>query len=30
VWLVIAYWTSTNECDAKTGAPANPMKAVRL
>jgi NADPH:quinone reductase-like Zn-dependent oxidoreductase len=30
VWLVIAYWISTNECDAKTGAPANPMKAVRF
>ena len=24
----IAYWTSTNECDRKTGAPPNPMKAV--
>jgi NADPH:quinone reductase-like Zn-dependent oxidoreductase len=29
-WGVIAYWTSTNECDAKTGAPANPMKAIRF
>jgi len=24
----IAYWTSTNDCDLKTGAPANPMKAI--
>lgn len=24
----IAYWTSTNECDRNTGAPANPMKAI--
>jgi NADPH:quinone reductase-like Zn-dependent oxidoreductase len=24
----IAYWRSTNECDSKTGAPANPMKAI--
>jgi NADPH:quinone reductase-like Zn-dependent oxidoreductase len=24
----IAYWTSTNDCDRKTGAPANPMKAI--
>jgi NADPH:quinone reductase-like Zn-dependent oxidoreductase len=24
----IAYWRSTNECDRKTGAPGNPMKAV--
>src|SRR6266699_1685835 len=24
----IAYWRSTNECDRKTGAPANPMKAI--
>ena len=28
VWLFIAYWTSTNECDRNTGAPANPMKAI--
>jgi NADPH:quinone reductase-like Zn-dependent oxidoreductase len=25
---LIAYWTSTNECDRKTGTAANPMKAV--
>jgi NADPH:quinone reductase-like Zn-dependent oxidoreductase len=25
----IAYWRSTNDCDRKTGAPANPMKAIR-
>jgi len=24
----VAYWRSTNECDSKTGAPANPMKAI--
>src|SRR3954467_7878837 len=24
----IAYWRSTNECDRKTGAPANSMKAI--
>src|SRR5439155_8413387 len=24
----VAYWRSTNECDRKTGAPGNPMKAV--
>jgi NADPH:quinone reductase-like Zn-dependent oxidoreductase len=24
----IAYWRSTNDCDRKTGAPANPMKAI--
>lgn len=28
VWLFIAYWTSTNECDRNSGAPANPMKAI--
>jgi NADPH:quinone reductase-like Zn-dependent oxidoreductase len=28
VWFLIAYWTSTNECDRNTGAPANPMKAI--
>ena len=27
-WLVIAYWTSTNDCDRNTGTPANPMKAI--
>src|SRR5436853_272881 len=24
-----AYWTSTNDCDRKTGAPTHPMKAIR-
>ena len=24
----VAYWRSTNECDRKTGAPANPIKAI--
>src|SRR2546421_5990270 len=28
-WLQIGYWTSTNDCDQKAGAPANPMKAIR-
>src|SRR3989475_1249448 len=28
VWFQIAYWTSTNECDRKTAAPSNPMKAI--
>jgi NADPH:quinone reductase-like Zn-dependent oxidoreductase len=28
VWLLIAYWTSTNDCDRYTGVPANPMKAI--
>jgi NADPH:quinone reductase-like Zn-dependent oxidoreductase len=27
--LSVAYWTSTNDCDSKTGAPTNPMKAIR-
>src|SRR3977135_482344 len=26
----IAYWRSTNECDRITGAPNNPMKAIRF
>ena len=25
---LIAYWRSTNDCDRKAGAPANPMKAI--
>lgn len=25
----IAYWRSANDCDRRTGAPANPMKAIR-
>lgn len=28
-WLFVAYWRSTNDCDAKAGAPTHPMKAVR-
>src|SRR5437016_977046 len=28
VWLFIAYWRSTNDCDHNPGAPANPMKAI--
>jgi NADPH:quinone reductase-like Zn-dependent oxidoreductase len=28
VWFQIAYWTSTNDCDHKTAAPSNPMKAI--
>jgi NADPH:quinone reductase-like Zn-dependent oxidoreductase len=28
VWFQIAYWTSTNDCDRKTGALNNPMKAI--
>src|SRR5437773_11008916 len=29
LWLFVAYWTSTNDCDQKTGAPVHPMKAIR-
>jgi NADPH:quinone reductase-like Zn-dependent oxidoreductase len=29
VWLQIAYWTSTNDCERSAGAPADAMKAVR-
>jgi NADPH:quinone reductase-like Zn-dependent oxidoreductase len=29
VWFEFAYWTSTNDCDRKTGAPVHPMKAIR-
>ena len=28
LWGFIAYWRSTNDCDGKTGTPANPIKAV--
>src|SRR6184192_1369689 len=28
VWFEIAYWTSTNDCQLYSAAPANPMKAV--
>jgi NADPH:quinone reductase-like Zn-dependent oxidoreductase len=27
-WAFTAYWTSTNDCERYTAAPANPMKAV--
>ena len=26
--VFIAYWRSTNDCDRKTAAPTNPMKAI--
>src|SRR3954470_7957781 len=29
LYLFAAYWRSTNDCDSKTGTPANPMKAIR-
>ena len=28
-WFQFAYWTSTNDCGKKTGAPAHPMRAIR-
>src|ERR1041384_8736712 len=28
-WFEFAYWSSTNDCRQKTGAPIHPMKAVR-
>src|SRR5467141_1365217 len=28
LWLFIAYWTSTNDCDSNAAAPSNPMKAI--
>ena len=28
-WFEFAYWTSTNDCDQKTGAPTHSMKAIR-
>jgi NADPH:quinone reductase-like Zn-dependent oxidoreductase len=28
IWFEIAYWTSTNDCNQKTAAPTNPMKAI--
>jgi NADPH:quinone reductase-like Zn-dependent oxidoreductase len=27
-WFLVAYFTSTNDCDRQTAAPANPMKAI--
>jgi len=29
LWIFVAYWLSTNDCDLKTGAPVHPMKAIR-
>ncbi len=28
VWLFVAYWISTNDCDRYTTIPTNPMKAI--
>src|SRR5438105_12217883 len=28
LWALIAYWTSTNDCERLIAAPANPMKAM--
>jgi NADPH:quinone reductase-like Zn-dependent oxidoreductase len=28
LWGFTAYWRSTNDCDRRAGAPANPMKAI--
>src|SRR5947209_9681758 len=28
-WFEFAYWTSTNDCDQKAGAPTHPMKAIK-
>src|SRR5438552_9235047 len=28
VWLLIAYWTSTNDCQRNAATPNNPMKAI--
>ena len=27
-WLLVAYWTSTNDCQRNAAAPNNPMKAI--
>src|SRR5437870_12530551 len=29
LWLFIAYWMSTNDCNSNAAAPSNPMKAIR-
>jgi NADPH:quinone reductase-like Zn-dependent oxidoreductase len=29
LYLFVAYWQSSNDCDRNTAAPANPMKAIR-
>src|ERR1700730_3267080 len=28
LWLFIAYWTSTNDCDRNAATPTSPMKAI--
>jgi NADPH:quinone reductase-like Zn-dependent oxidoreductase len=28
-WMLVSYWTSTNDCDSKAGLPSHPMKAIR-
>jgi hypothetical protein len=28
LWLFIAYWTSTNDCDRNATTPSKPMKAI--
>ena len=28
LWLFVAYWTSTNDCERMTASPSNPMKAI--
>jgi NADPH:quinone reductase-like Zn-dependent oxidoreductase len=30
LFLFVAYWRSTNDCDSTAGAPAHPMKAIRF
>lgn len=29
LWLFVAYWQSTSDCDRNTAAPTHPMKAIR-
>src|SRR5947208_8662018 len=28
IWLFVAYWTSTNDCNRNAATPTNPMKAI--
>src|ERR1043166_7334520 len=28
IWFLVAYWTSTNDCEHQTAATKNPMKAI--
>src|SRR5437660_11455902 len=28
IWLFVAYWKSTNDCNRNTATPTNPMKAI--